>query len=89
MKIVEGQNYTIPDEKLKSFLHVLVNVYFEKWKRRSVNMTEQEWDQAVEELKRIWSQGEQYPIVGVLCMAFLDELEARARGGIYNIQEGR
>lgn len=71
---------TIPDDKLGKALGVLYNVWFDKWRRKSGKMTDMDWQQLVDELDRVVSQGE-YPAVRNLGMALLRELEARDRGG--------
>ena len=73
----------IPDDKLKALLNVLYNSYFNKWKRRAPQLSDQERSQAIEEIGRIYDQGKQYPIVEALCLAFYMEIDARSRGGTY------
>lgn len=73
----------IPDEKLKALLNVLYNSYFNKWKRRAPQLSDQERQLAVNEIGRIYDQGKQYPIVEALCLAFYLEIDARSRGGTY------
>lgn len=68
----------IPDEKLKKFLQVLCNVWFEKWKRRK-NMMDDEWSQCIHELDHIMLQGKGFSIVEELSMAMLKELDRRSK----------
>ena len=68
----------MPDDKLRKFLNVLLNVWFLKWKRKK-KMTDADWGSCIEELDRIISQGEQYPVVDALSMALLHELDLRSR----------
>ncbi|MBR2999777.1 MAG: hypothetical protein IKF39_02170 [Oscillospiraceae bacterium] len=73
----------IPDDKLQKLLNVLYNLYFNKWKRRMPAASDEERRQCIEELDSICRQGEQYPIVEALALAFYMELDARSRGGVY------
>ena len=70
----------MPDDKLRKFLNVLLNVWFLKWKRKK-KMTDTDWGSCIEELDRIISQGEQYPVVDALSMALLHELDLRSHNG--------
>ena len=76
-------NESIPDDKLRSLLNVVVNKWFMKWASRAGKLTEREWDMCFSEAVRISEQGAKYPIVVKLLRAFLEELDARWRGGSY------
>ncbi len=76
-------NESIPDDKLRRLLNVIVNTWFAKWASRAGKLTEQEWDACFAEAVTISEQGVQYPIVIKLLRAFLEELDARWRGGSY------
>lgn len=70
---------TIPDEKLKRFLHVIYNTWFNKWKRKINHMTDEDWRTCVEECLRIVEQGNDYDLVMAIGKAFLWELEERSK----------
>lgn len=69
----------MPDEKLSAFLNALCNKWFKKW--RAEELTEDRFMQAWAELDDVIHQGEQYPFVRHLYIAFLYELDARRFGG--------
>lgn len=79
----------IPDEKLKKLLNVLYNGWFDKWRRRAHQLTDQERAKALDELRGIVSQGEQYPIAEALSLAFYAEIDARSNGGRYALFSGK
>ena len=81
-----NRDQAIPDDKLQKLLNFLYNLYFNKWKRRMVSASDQERRQCIEELDSICRQGDQYPIVEALALAFYMELDARARGGVYALK---
>lgn len=69
----------IDNRKLNALMNTIYNVWFRKWKRVShwdENLTRQMLDEA----NQIWQQGRQYPIVGHLIIAYVDELNARSIG---------
>lgn len=69
----------IPDGKLSDTLNILYNKWFIKW--RNVEMTDEAYDQMIAGLDVILKDGEEYPLVRFLCLAFLYELDARHFGG--------
>ena len=69
----------ITDEKLGEDLHALYNVWFNKWRRLTKEMTPDKWDQCLEELLHITNQGG-YEVVQRIGNALAMELDARWRG---------
>jgi len=69
----------IPDEKLGKALQVLYNVWFDKWRRRTREMTPDLWTQCYDELLHITNQGD-YEVVQRIGNALAMELDARWRG---------
>ena len=71
----------MPDDKLLAVMNVIFNVWFRKWRNKTI--CDDDWDQIIAEADAISDQGRQYPLVNSLLVAFIKELEARALGGIY------
>ena len=69
----------ITDEKLGEALQVLYNVWFDKWRRRTREMTPDLWIQCHDELLHITNQGD-YEVVQRIGNALAMELDARWRG---------
>lgn len=69
----------IQDEQLSALMNVLVNCWWQKWKRQPA--TDEIFLRACDELDTIMKQGEQYPVVRNLGITFLYELSARMHGG--------
>ena len=65
----------IPDEKLGKAMQVLYNVWFNKWRRLTREMTPDMWDQCLAELLHITGQGD-YEVVRRIGDALAMELEA-------------
>lgn len=69
----------IPDEKLGKAMQVLYNVWFDKWRRLTREMTPDMWNQCYAELMHIKEQGN-YEVVRMIGDALAMELDARRRG---------
>ena len=67
----------IPDDKLNRFIHTAYNVWFNKWKHKTRNMSDKDWECCIAECVSRIKQGEQYPVVLDICKALLNELEER------------
>lgn len=66
----------IPDEKLGKAMQVLYNVWFDKWRRLTREMTPDMWNQCYAELMHIKEQGN-YEVVWMIGDALAMELDAR------------
>ena len=66
---------SIPDDKLRRLLDVLINKFFRKWKDQK--MDEEKWALMMKDIEALMSQGQQYEITDKLIMVIVEELELR------------
>ena len=67
----------IPDDLFRKVMHVMVNIWFTKWRSRIPTMTDEDWNQCKAEITRIGEQGRDYPLVAEIGAALVGELDRR------------